>query len=357
MREITPPERHEGEHPPPRASVLNLVVHTGDPAAATRAARTVAQLSGLHPSRTLIIVSQPAAGETSLDASVSAHCQVRPDAHDMVCFEQVLLWAKGDTARHLASIVVPLLIPDLPVFLWWLGPPPQAEESLLGVCHRLIVASTDFQEPLPQLGALSRLISQHVSHERAPALSDFTWARLTPWRELIAQFFDGPELLPLLNHVHQVRIEYATDPGGTTHTAQALLLTSWLAARLNWRPEAVSARAHAREYRLTFYRDQEPVEVQIVPRARSGEPGAVGELLSVELTAAHPDQEASFIVARTSDGEHATTRARLPGLREVVRTVPLERPAHLDLLRGELSILKHDPAFEESLAVTARLLL
>ena len=69
------------------------------------------------------------------------------------------------------------------------------------------------------------------------AVSDLSWTRLTPWRRLIAQFFDSPSLQPYLDRLTAVDIEH--DAGSA---AQALLLAGWLAARLGWRPEAKDER-------------------------------------------------------------------------------------------------------------------
>ena len=355
VREVSQTDQ-DGGAPPPRAHVMNLVVRAPDAQSVDRAAEIVGQLANTYPSRIFVIVAQPEAGEASLDASVTAFRLLLPSAQEMVCLEQVRLRAQGATARHLASIVVPLFIPDLPVFLWWIGEPPEEEESLLGVTQRLIVDSTGFQQPLPQLAKLYRILSGQMSAQGGAALSDFTWARLTPWRELVAQFFDGPEVLPYLFHLNRVHIEYATDPGGVAHAAPSLLLLGWLAAKLHWRPGELETRAHGRDYRLAFSADQGPVHAEVVPRARAGETGLTGELLSVELVATTEAGEATFAVTRTQDNEHAMTRTKLHGLREVTRTLPLERLSLVYLLHKELSILGNDHAFEESLAVTAHIL-
>lgn len=355
-REISQPQDQDEGLAPGRASVLNLLVYTEDPETAQRGAETIGHLAGLYPSRALVILAEPDAPQSSLDASVTAHCQLQPLGRELVCYEEALLTARGATARHLASVAVPLLIPDLPVFLWWVGPPPAEEEELLWVCHRLIVDSAVFPDPLQQLAALHSLIALQASRQHSIALSDFTWGRLTPWRELLAQFFDGPKTLPYLHRLTQMRIECAVDPGGTALTAQPLLLAAWMASRLNWKPGPHSIQAGAHDCQITFFRDQEEVKVHIVPRMRIGETGASGEVRSVALSAGEGDQESSFTVSRTPDGEHGATHAHLAGQWEVTRTVPMERPSLADLLRSELAILRHDRIFEQSLAVTAHLL-
>src|SRR5205823_5362245 len=69
------------------------------------------------------------------------------------------------------------------------------------------------------------------------ACSDMNWERLTRWREMVAQFFDGAQLRPYLDRINQVRIEFALSKrGGPVNRAQALMLGGWLASRLGWIP-------------------------------------------------------------------------------------------------------------------------
>lgn len=364
MQELNQSDADTEAPPPARASVMNLVLVGPDRDTIERAAEVAAQLSYTYPSRTFAVTASPADLVASLDGYVSSYCYLStPESKEVVCLEQVRLQATGETARHLDGIILPLLLPDLPVFLWWIGEPPEETDALLQSCNRLIVDSTGFREPLPQLARLYRILPKQAAgpvgeHRRdGAALSDFTWLRLAPWRELLAQFFDGQETLPYLDQMSNVRVEYATDPGGAAHASPSLLLLGWLAAKLRWQYHEVTTRAGERDYRLSFTKlSGAQVTAQVVPRARRGEPGYTGELLTVELTALTEGLEATFSVSLAHDGVHATTRAHLPGLRDIIRTVPLERASMVDLLLDELGSVGSNAAFEESLAVTARML-
>ena len=91
-----------------------------------RAARGDARGAGrAHPSRTILLVPEPDAGATAIDASVyRVECFDLRSETDHVCTEVVELHLRGDRAEAPASIVEPLLISDLPVFLRWRGSPP-----------------------------------------------------------------------------------------------------------------------------------------------------------------------------------------------------------------------------------------
>ena len=86
-----------------------------------RAKRVLAGLAERHPSRTIILV--PLEGRKS---SVEADATVRdfelPGGREVLS-EVIELRLRGDAADHPASVVLPLLISDLPAFCRWRGQP------------------------------------------------------------------------------------------------------------------------------------------------------------------------------------------------------------------------------------------
>src|SRR3990170_5624452 len=103
-----------------RASVLNLAVVTNEETAPD-VTRIVSELSGRYPSRVVLIVSDTDEEEANLEVGLSSFCGLRRGlpGGNQVCAEQVKIHVEGPPARHLESLVEPLLIPDLPVFLWY----------------------------------------------------------------------------------------------------------------------------------------------------------------------------------------------------------------------------------------------
>ena len=120
--------------------------------------------------------------------------------------------ASGSSIRFVANIIQPLLKPDLPVYLWWLGDPPDQNDptfaGLVDLSNRIIVDSTSFFSPEQDIRTLAALFQ--ASPESA--LSDLNWGRLTPWRQLTIQFFDVPEYRPYLAGVDSIEIEHAVAP-------------------------------------------------------------------------------------------------------------------------------------------------
>jgi hypothetical protein len=176
-----------------------------------------AALSGMaerHPSRAILLLPEPNAGADGIDATVSLECYAVPGVGREICSEVIELRLRGLRAKAPASIVEPLLISDLPVFLRWRGEPPwgaQELDQLVGVTDRLIVDSTEWDDlPFPYR-KLSELFEQ-------TAVSDIAWSRTSRWRTLLASLWPG------VAGVGTVRV--------TGTSAQALLIAGWLRSRL-----------------------------------------------------------------------------------------------------------------------------
>src|SRR5207253_8926082 len=131
-----------------------------------------------------------------------------------VSMETIRLKLCGKRVQAPASIVEPLLLPDLPVFLRWRGLPPFGErtlEQLVDTVDRLIVDSTEWPglpEPYERLTEIFDRV----------AVSDIAWARTSRWRPQLASMWPG------IADVKRIRV--------TGTAAQAQLLAGWLRSRL-----------------------------------------------------------------------------------------------------------------------------
>ena len=329
-----------------RASVLNLVVYSEREVHARRAARTVADLALRHPSRAIVLL-----GDRDRDgvvASVQLHCHVpQSDGAQPVLYEQILARVRGDFDERVASVVIPLLVPDLPVFLWWTGTPPSDArhlDDLVTLADRFIIDSADFARPDQTLPEVARLARHRV------AITDLNWARLTPWRELVAQFFDVPAWRPFLNEITGIRAGFAVDMDGRDiHPSQALLLLGWLSSRLGWRP--VEALAPSEAGGLLFRMDRAdgaPIMVRLRPRFERGLDA--GDVSGIRIQAGYGGDTAEFVIKRAPDERHATATAIISGVVRSERVVPLPALGIRELLGEELAIARNDHVYEVALA-------
>jgi hypothetical protein len=200
----------EGAQPNLRTSVMTHIAWA-PPEWQGAAEETLAGMAERHPSRTLLLLPRPDE-PGGLDAEVAIRCF--PIGDRAVCGEVIELTLRGNRVDAPASVVLPLLISDLPVFCRWRGQPPFGSapfEQLVGIVDRLIVDSTEWPD-LP--GAYAVLAEQF---ERT-AVSDIAWARTERWRSLLAS------LWPDIAGVRKLRVH------GTR--AQAYLLAGWLHSRL-----------------------------------------------------------------------------------------------------------------------------
>ncbi|MFN2471470.1 MAG: glucose-6-phosphate dehydrogenase assembly protein OpcA [Gaiellaceae bacterium] len=180
---------------------------------------TLAGFDELYPSRTLLLL--PAPGEPDgLDARTSLNCSATAGSRH-VCTELVELRLRGARAEAPGSVVAPLLLPDLPVFLRWRGEPTfdsRPFASLAALVDRLVIDSREWTDLPASYARVAKLCSDHL------AVSDIVWTRGTPWRAALAALWP---------QIAEVRTLGVTGP-----LADALLLTGWLRSRLD-RPVAL----------------------------------------------------------------------------------------------------------------------
>ncbi len=304
-----------------RASVLNLITVVTDERELAGVEAVLDRLSTTNPSRTLILLAQEDRADDKLEARVSA--QTRTESGHRVTTEEVLIHAHGQVAEHLASLVTPLLIPDLPVMLWSPARPDFDSRLFNDLCEladRLVV-DTDAgfeRDDFPRLLEVAR-------RDRARAsIGDFNWARLIGWRHVAAQFFDMPGMLPRLGQMRGVAVSHGLDRS----TAQARLLGGWVQSRL--------ARAG--------------IDVPVELRPDDSHDYEVSRLL---LYTGGPDGPARFGIAREATGR-LSTEIRLGEQELGGRTVRLEPRPPEELLAIELTLPGHDVLYEEALAAAVR---
>jgi glucose-6-phosphate dehydrogenase assembly protein OpcA len=150
---------------------------------------TLAGMAERHPSRTLLLFPQDDERD-ALDAEVSLQCYTHAELQRHVCSEVIELRLCGRVAQAPASVILPLVLPDVPVFLRWRGEPPFGEpvfEQLIDVVDRLVVDSREW-------GGAPDCYAKLVEIFDRVAVSDIVWARTLRWRRAIAERGSGRQL-------------------------------------------------------------------------------------------------------------------------------------------------------------------
>jgi glucose-6-phosphate dehydrogenase assembly protein OpcA len=336
-----------------RACALNLIIYTTAQEDRAQMDEMLEAINERHPGRTLILVADREASASNLEAYVSSRCRALGASKRQVCGEQVTIEAGGPIVEMAASAIAPLLVPDVPVFLWWKDIPHEDDklfDRMARMSDRVVIDSAAFDHPHEDLLRLADIVR---SLGRDTRISDLNWGRLTSWRTLLASFWDVAEYRPHLERIESVTIEYdPPDVAPAEIAPKALLAAGWLASRLNWKLEAGGATREGDTARFRFTTAAaHPLVVEM--RALHDEQGADGMLASLTLKEA--TNRASFSVALSRDGNRLETKASIDDTHTVGRVLAYEQKSEGQRLSRELSLLARDRIYEQTLSLAAEL--
>ena len=338
-----------------RACVLNLIVYS--PAHEDRQAldALLDEVFERNPCRALVISANRDSSEETLDARVSTRCSLSSKGARQICGEQVTIEARGAAVARAGSAVAPLLVPDVPVFLWWKDIPHYEDklfERLVGVADRVVIDSAAFDHPHEDLLRLAEVVRAHPEYMAA---SDLCWGRLTPWRSMVASFWDVRDYAPHLRALDRVEIAFdSTADAAGQIPAPALLCAGWLCSRLGWKVvrggasgEAASAEvllsaADGRGLRLVF--------------KHTGQ-GSAGTPVLRSLALKSEETGAEFWVELKPGEAKLETATRLGASGRVVgRLTDFPVRSEGEWLSGELALLTRDKVYEQAVEACAEVL-
>ena len=192
---------------PAMGMVMTLIIVVPEDQA-EESMKAAKQASREHPSRVLGVILGDGRGHAQVNAQVGIG--------DGWGGETALIRLKGEVVRYPESVVLPLLLPDSPVAIWWPvdAPDDPADDPLGALATRRI---TD-------CGAVTRGKRNALVHQAttyAKGNSDLSWTRVTPWRALLAAALDQHHLKVTRASVAAERISPSAD-----------LLVAWLNDRL-----------------------------------------------------------------------------------------------------------------------------
>ncbi|MBB6625955.1 glucose-6-phosphate dehydrogenase assembly protein OpcA [Nocardioides sp. KIGAM211] len=194
---------------------LIIVAEEEDAEVAMKAARAA---SHEHPARVLGVILGDGRGAPQVNAQVGTGSGWGG--------ETALIRLKGEVTKHPESVVLPLLLPDSPVAIWWPAHPPAdpAGDPLGALAQRRITDAA----------AASRGRNRAI-HDQCKAYAkgntDLAWTRITSWRALLAASLDQHELKVTGATVTAEKISPSAD-----------LLAAWLTDRLKIKVERVTSR-------------------------------------------------------------------------------------------------------------------
>jgi glucose-6-phosphate dehydrogenase assembly protein OpcA len=340
-----------------RARVLNLMVYVTDERAAREVDEMLMGVAAVHPCRALLLIADASGADRDIEMHVSSRCQLEGGAGGRhLCCEQVTLSASGRFAVELPSACVPLLVSDLPVFLWWhagLHFEDEIFRELLRASDRVVIDTGASRRPPEDLRALAELL--RGGRKKRQGVSDLNWARLTHWRSMLASLYDAHEHRESLSRLSRVRIDYlAPETQSDSVAPKALLLAGWLASRLGWRVVTEPARTSDGAQLFSFEQDGRAITVEFV--SCEHEAIAPGGIARVELMAESEPRQ-SFVAMHGEEGRDLKMQ-QATGAEDAqtTRVVTFTDKSQAGLLVAELEILSHDRLYEEAVFKVAEML-
>lgn len=290
---LTSARRHSGTAA--LGMVLTLVVDVEEQGHydALRAAHSVAHE---HPCRIITVIRRPAKGAPRLDAELQV-------GHEGALGETIMLRLYGTLRQHADSVVLPLLLPDAPVVVWWPGPGPKVpcDDAVGALAQRRVTDAAGSARPLHTLQ--DRLVG-HM-----PGDTDLSWTRLTPWRTLLAAALD-----------QRYDPVASASVSGARGNPSAELLACWLESRLgvpverrtSKGPGITAVRLHTQRGDIALTRP----DGRLATLSRPGQPDrrvtlprrSVTDLLAEELRRLDPDEVYAETLGCVANGRAKDTR-------------------------------------------------
>ncbi|QCB51083.1 glucose-6-phosphate dehydrogenase assembly protein OpcA [Rhodococcus sp. PAMC28707] len=232
--------------------VLTLIVASRDGAQAETAIEAANEASREHPCRVIVLIRGDRSAESGLDAQIRV-------GGDAGASEVVVLTLHGELAEHEHSVVIPFLLPDTPIVVWWPNEAPRipAQDPLGKLAIRRITDATKSPDPT------STIKSRLESYSQGD--SDLSWSRVTYWRGLLATALDQAP--------HEKVVDVTVS--GLAEEPALDILAGWLAAKLE-----VPVHRRTGELKVELKRENSAISIvrpqtgKTATLSRTGQPDA-----------------------------------------------------------------------------------
>ncbi len=340
-------------HSVKRACQLNLLIYSPNEGAYERAAIALPEIMRRHPSRVIALLAEPEAENEELAAYIAS-----PPISSGSRGEQITIAAKGNAAKNLAGITLPLRMANMPVALWWLGDLPEEDplfEQLLTASQRLIFDS-----------AFSLDVGNELSRARALSLTwksglcgDLNWLRLARCHDLMAQFLDSSEAAPMLSHIEKISFDVAAATEGDAHFSQPFLLLGWLAGRLSLKLNEPLTPLGENIFQTSWQSGGREVIGAITlhkPASESDEASTPIGIMAAQMQFRQNGNTMAFELRRDSSRSLATRRVTKGEQTVSESSVGFSDLALAELMAQALELTGRDQAYENALRFATQLI-
>jgi glucose-6-phosphate dehydrogenase assembly protein OpcA len=254
-------EKQQGKPTVLRACAMTLIVATDEGDGGFSSSQIISELMHEHPSRGIVLAVSDKA-DRDIEARVLAQCWKPFGKAQQICCEQIEITTRPESWPNVGPTLIGLAAADLPVIFWCRHSSalsPQATrhqvaglEAVMNLSTKVIVDTKG-----EDLATAFNLIAEWRAKGRI--IADLEWARLTPWRQPIAQVFDNPAAEHKLSRFHTIEVGHTEEKP----CASVFYAAAWLSAPYRSKVSLVRENGYGSGiHRITLRSDTETVDFE-----------------------------------------------------------------------------------------------
>jgi len=233
-----------------RGHLFNIIVYTHEPKKSTYFQHVVQPFIEKYPCRAIFIEGDLTSPRDYLEKEIENGTDT---------YDQLRIRVSSSRLFQVPFVILPHLVPDLPIYLVW-GQDPDSDLPILSQLQKLATRFIYDANCSHDLASFSRKMLKKF--DQLPLdLMDIEWAKVSGWRDVIAQVFHSQKELGFLRKCCQLLIKY-----NPPHDIEAIFLQGWLAAQLEWNFQSLASNEHTQ---TIHYRDNsQSIHVTLLPQER-----------------------------------------------------------------------------------------
>lgn len=328
-----------------KASLFNLIIYANNKTRTEFLEDLLHAILEKYPCRILFIFEEQDSSKNYLRTTVS-NIIIGQGENALVC-DRINIDVSQSQLYRVPFIILPLLVTDLPIYLFWDVDPTidhQILPHLKPYAARLVFNS----DCTVNLQNLSRKILEEIRQEKLE-VRDINWAAGGSWREILAHIFDTQEKIQSLQTCKNIRIEFnAKCRAGSSHPEiQAIYFQAWLAAQLGWSYKSNEIKEDTRYFH--YSNNGRPISIELFPHVYPLE--ISGGIHSIEI---NTENENILVLTETEVNPRVTIHVTTQDRCEMPYHVPLSEMMKGGFLLRELFYRKTSDHYKNMLTLLAQ---
>lgn len=244
-----------------KASLFNLIIYANNEIRTEFLDDLVKAILEKYPCRIIFILATTDSSKNYLRTSVS-NTIIGKGENAIVC-DRINIEVSHSQLYRVPFVIMPILIPDLPIYLLW-DEDPTADHKILPHFKPYVSRIIFNSDCTHNLHKFSRKMLDEIQREHLE-LRDINWAAGGVWRALLGHVFNTEEKIHSLRNCRNIRIEFNKKcRAGSSHPEiQAIYFQAWIAAQLGWSYKAYEKQEENRFF--NYVHGDAKIVVELVP--------------------------------------------------------------------------------------------